>query len=103
MLDESTSSRFAVLRSVVGICGIRKADLRQVSGDGLDKGVSDLIEFLVPLGVGRGVTDQGTTDVDCYQIIGGSFASERSKNFISSRQSFLKAATQFGVLKLLPT
>ena len=57
MLNESTSSRFAVLRSVVGICGIRKADLRQVSGDGLDKGASDLIEFLAPLGVGRGVTD----------------------------------------------
>ena len=37
MLDESTSSRLAVLRSVVGICGIRKGDLRQVSGDGLDK------------------------------------------------------------------
>jgi hypothetical protein len=49
MLDESISSRLAVLRSVVGICGFCKADLKQVFGDDLDKGASDLIEFLVPL------------------------------------------------------
>ena len=92
-----------VLRSVVGIGGFREAALKQVFGDDLDKGASDLTAFLASLGVGHRFTDHGIPDVDCHQIIDEAFAGERGKNFIGSKQSFLKAATQSGVLKLSPT
>ena len=92
-----------VLRSVVGIGGFREAALKQIFGDDLDKGASDLTAFLASLGVGHRFTDHGIPDADCHQIIDEAFAGERGKNFIGSKQSFLKAATQSGVLKLSPT
>jgi alcohol dehydrogenase len=92
-----------VLRSVVGIGGFREAALKTVFGVDLDKGASDLTAFLESLGVGQRFADHGIPDVDCHQIIDEAFAGERGKNFIGSKQSFLKAATQSGVLKLTPT
>jgi alcohol dehydrogenase len=92
-----------VLRSVVGIGGFREAALKQVFGEDLDKGASDLTEFLASLGLGHRFADHGIPDIDCNHIINEAFAGERGKNFIGSKESFLKAATQLGVLKLLPT
>ena len=92
-----------VLRSVVGIGGFREAALKQVFGEDLDKGASDLTEFLASLGVGHRFADHGIPDIDCNHIINEAFTGERGKNFIGSQESFLKAATQSGVLKLSPT
>ena len=92
-----------VLRSVVGISGFRESALKQVFGEDLDKGASDLTEFLASLGVGHRFADHGIPDIDCNHIINEAFTGERGKNFIGSQESFLKAATQSGVLKLSPT
>lgn len=91
-----------VLRSVVGIGGFREAALKQVFGDDLGKGADDLTEFLASLGVGHRFIDHGVPDTACGQIIDAAFAGERGKNFIGSKESFLEAATQSGVLKLSP-
>ena len=58
-----------VLRSIVGIGGFREAALKQVFGEDLDKGASDLTEFLASLGVGHRVADHGIPDIDCNHII----------------------------------
>lgn len=92
-----------VLRSVVGIGGFREAALKQVFGEDLDKGASDLTEFLASLGIGHRFADHGIPDIECNHIINEAFTGERGKNFIGSQESFLKAATQSGVLKLSPT
>lgn len=91
-----------VLRSVVGIGGFREAALKQIFGDDLGKGADDLTEFLASLGVGHRFADHGVPDINCGQIIDDAFAGERGKNFIGSKESFLEAATQTGVLKLSP-
>ncbi|MFD1159464.1 iron-containing alcohol dehydrogenase PsrA [Roseovarius aestuarii] len=91
-----------VLRSVVGIGGFREAALKQIFGDDLRKGADDLDEFLASLGVGNRFSDHGVPDTACRTIIDEAFAGERGKNFIGSKESFLEAATQTGVLKLSP-
>ena len=91
-----------VLRSVVGVGGFHEAALKQTFGDDLDKGANDLTEFLASLGVGQRFADHGIPDAYCNQIIDEAFAGERGNNFISSKENFLKVATQSGVLKLSP-
>lgn len=89
-----------VLRSVVGLGGFREAALKQIFGDDLSKGADDLTEFLVSLGVGTRFTDHGVPETACRTIVDEAFAGERGKNFIGSKESFLEAATQSGVLRL---
>jgi alcohol dehydrogenase len=91
-----------VLRSVVGLGGFREAALKQIFGDDLRKGADDLTEFLATLGVGSRFTDHGVPDTACNTIVDEAFAGERGKNFIGSKESFLEAASQSGVLNLSP-
>ncbi len=91
-----------VLRSVAGIGGFREASLKQIFGDDLAKGADELTEFLSSLGVGHRFSDHGVPNTECGRIIDEAFAGERGKNFIGSKEHFLEAATQSGVLKLSP-
>jgi len=91
-----------VLRSVAGIGGFRAEALGQIFGDDFDKGADDLTEFLASLGVGSRFSDHGVPDAACAAIVDEAFAGERGKNFVGSKESFLKAANQAGVLKLSP-
>ena len=91
-----------ILRSVVGIGGFREKALKDIFGDDLVKGADDLTAFLASLGVGSQFTDHGVPHNSCAAIIDEAFAGERGKNFIGSKESFLKAARETGVLRLSP-
>ena len=91
-----------VLRSVAGVGGFRETALKQVFGEDLGRGADDLTNFLKSLGVGHRFADHGVPDDACSKIIDEAFAGERGKNFIGSRESFLKAVTETGAMKLSP-
>lgn len=91
-----------VLRSVAGVGGFRETALKQIFGNDLGRGADDLTEFLASVGVGHRFADHGVPDADCKNIIDEAFIGERGKNFTGSKESFLKAATESGVLELSP-
>ncbi len=91
-----------VLRSVSDVGGFRETALKQIFGNDLDRGADDLTNFLASLGVGHRFADHGVPDADCKNIIDEAFAGERGKNFIGSKASFVKAASQSGVLTPSP-
>jgi hypothetical protein len=90
------------LRSVAGVGGFRETALKQIFGNDLGRGADDLTEFLASVGVGHRFADHGVPDADCKNIIDEAFIGERGKNFTGSKESFLKAATESGVLELSP-
>ena len=89
-----------VLRSVVGMGGFHEAALKQIFGNDLSQGADDLTGFLRDLGVGHRFADHGVPDAVSKSIIDEAFAGERGKNFIGSKNDFLKAATRTGVISL---
>lgn len=91
-----------VLRSVIGVGGFRETALKQIFGEDLGHGADNLTDFLASLGVGHRFADHSIPDAACIKIIDEAFNGERGKNFIGSKESFLKAATQSGVFKLSP-
>ena len=91
-----------VLRSVAGVGGFRENALKQIFGNDLGLGADYLTEFLESVGVGHRFADHSIPDAACTKIIDEAFIGERGKNFIGSKESFVKAATESGVLKLSP-
>ena len=91
-----------VLRSVAGVGGFRGNALKQIFGNDLGLGADYLTEFLESVGVGHRFADHSIPDAACTKIIDEAFIGERGKNFIGSKESFVKAATESGVLKLSP-
>lgn len=91
-----------ILKSVAGIGGFREAALKGIFGSDLSKGSDDLTEYLAILGVGHQFTDHGVPHNSCADIIDEAFAGERGRNFIGSKESFLKAASETGILRLSP-
>ena len=91
-----------VLRSVAGVGGFRGNALKQIFGNNLGLGADYLTEFLESVGVGHRFADHSIPDAACTKIIDEAFIGERGKNFIGSKESFVKAATESGVLKLSP-
>jgi len=71
--------------------------LKQIFGEDLGHGADNLTDFLASLGVGHRFADHSIPDAACIKIIDEAFNGERGKNFIGSKESFLKAATQSGV------
>ena len=91
-----------VLRSIAGVGGFRENALKQIFGNDLGLGADYLTEFLESVGVGHRFADHSIPDAACTKIIDEAFIGERGKNFIGSKESFVKAATESGVLKLSP-
>lgn len=91
-----------ILRSVIGIGGFREAALKDIFGEDLTKGADDLTAFLASFGIGHQFTDHGVPHNSCADIIDEAFAGERGKNFIGSKENFLKAANETGVLRMSP-
>lgn len=89
-----------VLRSVIGIGGLREDALKQIFGDDLEAGADELEKFLNDLDVGTRFADHGIPADECLSIVDEAFAGERGKNFVGSKSSFLSAAAKQDVIKL---
>ena len=89
-----------VLRSVTGMGGFRQTALTQVFGNDLNAGADQLTGFLQELGVGTRFSDHGVPPEKCMNIVDEAFAGERGKNFVGSKESFMAAAQQQGVIGL---
>ena len=87
-----------VLRSVTGIGGFREEALKEIFGEDLNTGAEQLARFLTELGVGTRFADHDVPDDKCREIIDLAFAGERGRNFFGTKESFLAAAEQMGVL-----
>ena len=91
-----------ILQSVSGTGGFREASLKEIFGDDLTKGADNLTAFLAQLGVGHRFSDHKIPTGNFQAIVDEAFAGERGKNFIGSKESFLKSANQRGVVKRTP-
>ncbi|MGR3290009.1 MAG: iron-containing alcohol dehydrogenase PsrA [Paracoccaceae bacterium] len=89
-----------ILQSVIGTGGFREASLKDIFGSDLEKGADDLTEFLANLGVSDRFADHKVPAESVRAIIDEAFAGERGRNFVGTKESFLKTANQRGVLKL---
>lgn len=89
-----------VLHSLIGTGGFREASLKMIFGADLARGADDLTSFLADLGVGHRFSDHGVPDQNFAEIVDEAFAGERGKNFIGSKESFLKAADQRGIVQM---
>ncbi|WP_282606207.1 iron-containing alcohol dehydrogenase PsrA [Pelagibius sp. Alg239-R121] len=87
-----------VLKSVIGTGGFREDCLKEIFGQDLEKAAEDLSAFLKTSGVGISFADYGVPNDSCAAIIDEAFAGERGKNFIGSKESFLKSAALDGIL-----
>ncbi|MES0883577.1 phosphonoacetaldehyde reductase [Roseibium sp. SCP14] len=87
-----------VLRSVTGIGGFREEALKEIFGEDLNTGAEQLARFLTELGVGTRFADHDVPEGKCREIIDLAFAGERGRNFFGTKERFLAAAEQMGVL-----
>lgn len=88
----------AILRSVIGVGGFREQKLKEIFGHDLEQGASNLEIFLLSAGVAHRFSDYGVPENDCMNIINDAFEGERGRNFIGTKENFLKAAIRQGVI-----
>ncbi|WP_054313195.1 iron-containing alcohol dehydrogenase PsrA [Mesorhizobium sp. 1M-11] len=82
----------AILRSVIGNSAACDAALKQIFGDDLNRGASELDAFLTGLGVSTRATDYGVTPENWVGAINDALLGERGRNFIGNREAILKTA-----------
>jgi phosphonate metabolism-associated iron-containing alcohol dehydrogenase len=87
-----------ILQSVIGTGGFREDSLKAIFGEDLSKGADSLTAFLKQLGVGHRFADHKIPTGSFRGIVDEAFAGERGKNFIGSKESFLEASHQRGVI-----
>ena len=88
----------AILQSVIGMGGFREASLKEIFGPDLEQGAAELTSFMKRLGVGHRFADYGIPAKRYTTIIDEAFAGERGKNFIGSKENFLRAANLQGTI-----
>ena len=87
-----------ILQSVIGIGGFREESLKSIFGDDLIKGADNLTVFLKQLGVGHRFADHKIPSHSFQAIVDEAFLGERGKNFVGTKESFLKVAIHRGVI-----
>lgn len=80
-----------ILRSMEGIGGFREAALKEIFGNDLSAGAEWLTRFLMALGVGCTFREQGVPQDKVAAVVDEAFAGERGKNFVGSKDEFLRS------------
>jgi alcohol dehydrogenase len=87
-----------VLRSMAGVGGFRESSLNDIFGSDLQKGSDTLARFMTSLGVGIRFADYGIQPDDGGSIVDAAFAGDRGRNFAGTKDGFLTASLDFGLI-----
>lgn len=85
-----------VIEAVRGSGGLCEDALRRIFDDNLGGAVTRVSDLLHSLNVSTRPADHGVTEAEWAGLVDGAFDGERGKNFIGSKDRFLKAAETLG-------
>ena len=85
-----------VIEAVRGSGGICEDALRRIFDDDLGGAVTRMSDLLHSLDVSTQPSDHGVSEAEWAGLVDGAFDGERGKNFIGSKDKFLKAAEALG-------